>query len=397
MICNSCGVGLDSSTKFCPQCGAPVSGAIAPDTLAGASAQMQSHRSERKIIAGLFFLAAAVLVIIFIVDVAASPNKEKASSSAATSPIANPPDSDIAAPPPAVSKPQAPPTSGLTIHPYDLLKNPFQSRGKLVALNLNSLPVLYNGAVIQYSGPMDPRMGTRLGLMALRLERMADENVALYNIMGIEAGSSSGQTLGQMAVELPEGTTELKFDRAWMVEPLEPLKGTNYLGAEIQIPSVRFWRYVGGEAEPTDGQRQAIGPGNGFRYTKYPHGYMVDKLCSVGQQAGTDNFCYPFNWQPWIKRRVLDIVGDQSEALKTDSGASGAGNLVISWDSEQRVVFTGFRPHDSMSASAYFIVAPTTQVVDIIWQRGDDIAYLGPDANVLKNAHTYEWLKQIGF
>jgi len=96
-------------------------------------------------------------------------------------------------------------------------------------------------------------------------------------------------------------------------------------------------------------------------------------------------------------KRVLDIAGDQSEALKTDSGASGAGNLVISWDSEQRVVFQGFRPHDSMSASAYFIVAPTTQVVDIIWQRGDDIAYLGPDANVLKSAHTYEWLKQIGF
>ncbi len=74
-------------------------------------------------------------------------------------------------------------------------------------------------------------MGTRLGLMALRLERMADENVALYNIMGIEAGGSNGQTLGQMAVELPDGTTELKFDRAWMVEPLEPLKGHKLHGS----------------------------------------------------------------------------------------------------------------------------------------------------------------------
>lgn len=397
MICNFCGAGLDSSTKFCPQCGAPISRVIAPVTLASASAERQPQRSGRKIIAGLFLFAAAVVVIIFIVVFAASPNKDHALSSSATSPVANTPDSDLAAPSPAVPKLQAPPTSGLTLHPYDLLKNPYQSRGKLIALNLNSLPVLYNGAVIQYSGPMDPRMGTRLGLMALRLERMADENVALYNIMGIEAGSSSGQTLGQMAVELPEGTTDLKFERAWMVEPLEPLKGTNYLGAAIQIPSVRFWRYVGGEAEPTDQPREAIVPGKGFRYIKYPHGYMVDELCSVGQQAGTDNFCYPFNWQPWIKQRELEIAGNQSEALKADSGASGAGNLVISWDSEQRVVFQGFRPHDSMSASAYFIVAPKSQVVDIIWQRGDDITYLGPDATLLKSVKAYDWLKQIGF
>lgn len=152
------------------------------------------------------------------------------------------------------------------MHPYDLLKNPYQSRRRLIALNLNSLPVLYNGAVIQYSGPMDPTMGARLGLMALRLERMADENVALYNIMGIEAGGSTGQMLGQMAVVLPEGVSELKFDRAWMVEPLDPLKGTNYLGAEIQIPSVRFWRYAGagdGAAGPNNGM---VSPGNDLHH-----------------------------------------------------------------------------------------------------------------------------------
>jgi hypothetical protein len=49
-----------------------------------------------------------------------------------------------------------------------------------------------------------------------------------------------------------------------------------------------------------------------------------------------------------------------------------------------------------MSASAYFIVAPTKREIDIIWQRGDDITYLGPDAAMLKSAHAYEWLKQIG-
>ena len=141
---------------------------------------------------------------------------------------------------------------GLTLHPYDLLKNPYQAKEKLVLLDLNSRPVLYDGAVIQYSGPVNPAIGARFGLMALRLDRMADENVALYNIMGIEAGESDGDTLGQLAVVLPEGTTELRLDRNWMVEPLGPLKGTNYVGADIQIPAVRFWRYVGNGGESTE-------------------------------------------------------------------------------------------------------------------------------------------------
>ena len=96
--------------------------------------------------------------------------------------------------PPVPLKPQAPPPSGLTLHPYDLLKNPYQAKEKIVLLDLNSRPVLYDGAVIQYSGPVNPTIGARFGLMALRLDRMADENVALYNIMGIEAGESDGDT-----------------------------------------------------------------------------------------------------------------------------------------------------------------------------------------------------------
>ena len=67
------------------------------------------------------------------------------------------------------------------------------------------------------------------------------------------------------------------------------------------------------------------------------------------------------------------------------------GNLVISWDAEQRAVFYGGRPHDSASASAYLIVAPTTKEMDIIWQRGDVITYLGQYAALLESAHAYEW------
>ena len=397
MICNHCGTEVDIGTKFCPECGTPVAKVIVPATVSSSSQQVKQTSTRRTVIAAALLLAAIIVVVTIIVETSASSDKGSAVNNTDTSTGATLPHADVEAPPPAPSKPQAPPFTGQTLHPYDLLKNPYQSRGKLIGFNLNSLPVLYNGAVIQYSGPMDPTMGTRLGLMALRLERMTDENVALYNIMGIEAGGSNGQILGQIAVDLPEGMTELKFDRAWMVEPLEPLKGTNYLGAAIQIPSVRFWRYVGEKDESTDNRSAAIAPSKGFRYVKYPHGYMVDEFCSAKQQAGTDSLCYPFNWQPWIKQREQETAGDQADALKADTGTTGAGNLVISWDSEQRVVFYGFRPHDSMSGSAYFIVAPTRQEIDIIWQRGDNITYLGPDASLLRSVHAYEWLKQVGF
>jgi hypothetical protein len=173
-------------------------------------------------------------------------------------------------------KPQMPPVSGITLHPYDLLKNPYQAKAKLVLLDLNSRPVLYDGAVIQYSGPVNPAIGARFGLMALRLERMADANVALYNIMGIEAGESDGQMLGQLAVVLPDGTSELRLDRNWMVEPLGPLKGTNYVGADIQIPSVRFWHYAGAGDE-------AAGPSGG----------MVSRGQSTGYEQNQSN-----DWQP---------------------------------------------------------------------------------------------------
>ena len=217
-----------------------------------ASTLGQNHSTNRgKIIGAAALIAAILLVIALIVGNSGSSDKGRAANNTGASPVANPP-STAAAPSAEPPKPQVPPLSGLILHPYDLLKNPYQAKEKLVQLDLNSRPVLYNGTVIQYSGPVNPAIGERFGLMALQLDRMADENVALYNIMGIEAGASDGQTLGQLAVLLPDGTTALRLDRDWMVEPLGPLQGTNYVGADIQIPAVRFWHYAGDGRESTE-------------------------------------------------------------------------------------------------------------------------------------------------
>lgn len=128
-----------------------------------------------------------------------------------------------------------------------------------------------------------------------------------------------------------------------------------------------------------------------FRYTKYPDGYMADKLCSAIDQG----FCYSFNWKPWIKQLELQTAGERTKELIADTGTAGPGNLVISWDSQQRVVFWGCRPHFCLDASAYFIVAPDGRVMDIVWQRGEDVDYLGPNASLLSDADAYDWLKEV--
>ena len=133
-------------------------------------------------------------------------------------------------------------------------------------------------------------------------------------------------------------------------------------------------------------------PGEGYRFKNYPGGYMAGELCS---RVSTEGLCYSFNWQPWLKELATEVAGEQADALFTDTEVASPGNLVISWDSQRRVVFSGCRAHDCDGASAYFIFAPATKQLDIIWQRDNGVTYLGSDATLLRNAHAYEWLGLI--
>jgi hypothetical protein len=172
-------------------------------------------------------------------------------------------DSHAQVQPSAATKPQEPPLANLTLHAYDLLKNPFGHQNQIVALNVIERPVMYNNSVIQYAdiGGADPRVATQLGLTGVRLNRMLPENIALYDIVGLNANyNSDSQVLGQLVVVLPMGKTELELGRYWDVEPLGVVDGTNGFGANIQVPRVRFWRYTDERSRTTqklsgDGQK----------------------------------------------------------------------------------------------------------------------------------------------
>lgn len=140
-----------------------------------------------------------------------------------------------------------PPLADVTLHPYDLLKDPFSYKNRAVTLNFMERPVLYNGALVQYAniGSADPRMAANYGLLGLRSNRMLSPSLALYDILGVNANHQSGsELLGQLAVVLPDNRGTLEMSRYWEVEPLGVLDGTNGFGAAIQIPQVRFWQYT---------------------------------------------------------------------------------------------------------------------------------------------------------
>ena len=148
---------------------------------------------------------------------------------------------------PLENSPAEPKFSGVFLHPYDVVQNPYRYKGQLVGLEINTMPILYNGSVVNYGAPMEPRMGTRLGLMGLRFSRMLSEDDALYDVLGLQAGTSEPNILGMLLVKVPSNSNDLNLGLIWIVEPLGVEDGTNGFGAEVHIPYMRFVRYQGAQ------------------------------------------------------------------------------------------------------------------------------------------------------
>jgi hypothetical protein len=169
----------------------------------------------------------------------------------------------------ASQRPAEPPPANVTLHAYDLLKNPYQYRNRTIVLNVMERPIMYHGSVVQYAniGGVDARIATQFSLMGVRFNRMISEDTALYDILGTNAefnASSEPEMLGQIGVILPPGRADLDLGRYWFVEPLGSMEGTNAFGAVLQAPQVRFLRYTderyqanGGKASEEGAQAQS--------------------------------------------------------------------------------------------------------------------------------------------
>jgi hypothetical protein len=160
---------------------------------------------------------------------------------------AQPPDSDHRQAPDSGeygrSMPPSVPAADLTtVTVYDLLKNPYGPNGQRVLLDVLSYPLLQDSRFVQYREPQGPA-ARALGLYGLKFNRMVAEDAALYDARGAELGASVMKNIGQVIVVIVKGGQVPNVeDGRWVVERLGAREGTNYLGAPISVPVVRFLR-----------------------------------------------------------------------------------------------------------------------------------------------------------
>jgi hypothetical protein len=140
-----------------------------------------------------------------------------------------------------------------SIHPYDLLQDPFQYKNKLVLLDGRGYPIFANGVYWSYMEYQGNPIRIKVGYSGLRLNRMIDESTGLYDMMAHEAsvttemsfnGISDMQFIGQLAVVWIHSEAPPSIERAWIVRPLGTISGTNGVGAAITVPCVQFIRYA---------------------------------------------------------------------------------------------------------------------------------------------------------
>ena len=151
--------------------------------------------------------------------------------------------------------PVRPVFSGITVHPYDLLKDPYTHKGELVQLDTLSIPWVTSGNLvrIQRFSEQDRKI---LGLYALRFSKMWDETDASYDVLAWNMGIAV-ESEGTLVVAVPKGVGgDLDRERPWLVELLGTIKGQNAFGTNVDVSYIRFWGYgdkeYGQPSNPTE-------------------------------------------------------------------------------------------------------------------------------------------------
>jgi len=103
-------------------------------------------------------------------------------------------------------------------------------------------PMLYNGQVYSWSRYANPQ----IGYTGLRFNRMLEPQTAVFDVMAQDMTAPGElESVGQIIVILPADVSKLDVMKTWVVVPLGTTEGTNYLGAAIRVPTVRFVKYIG--------------------------------------------------------------------------------------------------------------------------------------------------------
>jgi hypothetical protein len=278
MFCPSCGVQLVSdTTPFCTHCGSPIkasgeapspaAGVVPAPVLATASPageppHVPAASSDKRLLGALVALslgvvAIGILSVYLCLQVSWRPplntshdNRPSTDSAHASAPSqttkspSNPVTLDEQDHEREVMAKLEHASIEATIHPYDLLQNPFEYKNKVVLLNVRGYPILMDGSYWRFQEDFyykyDPT-GFSL-FLGLRFDKMIGESEASYDIMAREVSGhfSSVRPVGQL-IAVAQTPPDIK--RPWIVEVIGPLSGKNVVGATVTAPAVLFIRY----------------------------------------------------------------------------------------------------------------------------------------------------------
>lgn len=160
-----------------------------------------------------------------------SQARHKAQSSVESAPLAKPSDGGQYQP------------SDQVFTPFELSRNTYKYKGQSGILDTRTV----------YWGNDEYLGGQKWGTPptgGLRLERMIDEHTAIYEILTLQRGVGPAPE-GEIAVFLPDSNPPDPL-RFWRVLVEGVLKGTNSMGATVQVPAVRFEGYAEEPAQKLD-------------------------------------------------------------------------------------------------------------------------------------------------
>jgi len=139
-------------------------------------------------------------------------------------------------------RPKTEQSATIIVRAYQLVQNPFAHEGKPVDLAPWQWPMLYNGQVYSWSRGAN----AQVGYVGLRFNRMLEPQTAVFDVMAQDMTAPGElESVGQIIVILPPDVSRLDIMKTWVVIPLGTTDGTNYLGAVIHVPTVRFLKYIG--------------------------------------------------------------------------------------------------------------------------------------------------------
>jgi hypothetical protein len=180
-------------------------------------------------------LILALGIVVYAVSSAGSSSESSKAEQSVPSgiPAGAPQTEEPAQPVPSVSPAPELVFSGITVTPYQIMKDPFMHQGKLLQLDIGNLPIIVNGGLMQYVH--------QNGRVGLRLDRTVSSDRALFAVVGIDAqGNGNLEEFGQLMVDYPDQDETPALDHYWFVVTEQPTEGTNGFGAPVTVPTIKF-------------------------------------------------------------------------------------------------------------------------------------------------------------